>query len=563
MKPKNRSYLAIWIVLLTLFVLGQPAYAANEVKIAAGTAVPTTTPITLELKSADIRDVLQLMAKLGGINIVADQSVSGEVSVSLNEVPFYQALDMVVKANGFVYRWVGDVLLVASEERMVQALEEPVLRTFYLQHVDPAEAVAAIALLVDKNNIAADSGSQTLIVKAIPSQLTTIAKLIETLDVPKDRGKTELITKVFNLNHVDPELVVSALRSSLDPSVLLVPRNKAIVFRGTEAQLNMVAEVLKAVDQPELAEPVPQEEPVLAAVEEEPLPTVNISQVIRLNHISNEAATQALSLIIPAEAIKVVQPDRIIAIRGTEEEIAEALQIIEQIDRPAHQVLIEARVEEISVNALKKLGIDWDFSASGGIGLSQISDITNQNFSLSKIGPDVQAILKVLEESGDSRVLANPRIAVIDGEEASIHIGDRVPIVIDKKETDAHGNVVITTSVEYIDVGIMLDVLPRITSEGFITTTVKPEVSTIVGQTAQGYPQIRTRKANTRMTLANGETMVLGGLIQEEEIDTIKTVPVLSDLPLLGSLFKTTTKDTVQTEIVIFLTPTIIPVPAR
>src|SRR5690606_18809402 len=95
MKPKNRSYLAIWIVLLTLFVLGQPAYAANEVKIAAGTAVPTTTPITLELKSADIRDVLQLMAKLGGINIVADQSVSGEVSVSLNEVPFYQALDMV------------------------------------------------------------------------------------------------------------------------------------------------------------------------------------------------------------------------------------------------------------------------------------------------------------------------------------------------------------------------------------------------------------------------------------------------------------------------------------
>ncbi len=560
MKPDKRSYL-LWIILLTSLILVQPVQAANEVKIAASTYSQKTTPITLELKSADIRDVLQLLAKLSGINVVADQSVIGEVSVSLNEVPFNQALDMVVKANGFIYRWVGDVLLVASEERMVQALEEPVLRTFNLQYLHPAEAVAAVSLIVDKNNIVADSSSRTLIVKAIPSQLTAVAKLIETLDVGKDVAKTEPITKVFNLNYVDSELIISALKSSLDSSVLLVPRNKAIVFRGTQAQLDMVAEVLKAIDQPELAEP--EEAAPIPVTEEEPPSVVNISQVIRLNHISSEAATQALSLVIPPEGIKVVQENRMVAIRGTEQEVSEALEIMKQIDQPAYQVLIEARVEEISVTALKNLGIDWDVTGNSGLIFNQITGIEKPNFSLAKIGPDIEATLKILEESGDSRVLANPRVAVIDGQQATIHIGDRVPIVIDKKDTDANGNVVITTSVEYIDVGIMLDVLPRITSEGFITATVKPEVSTIVGQTPQGYPQIRTRKADTQMTLTNGETMVLGGLIQEEEIDKIKNVPVLGELPIFGNLFKTTTKDTVQTEIVIFLTPTIIPVPAR
>ncbi|MBO8127086.1 MAG: type II secretion system protein GspD [Firmicutes bacterium] len=562
MKSFTRLCTSLLGLLILVLLLVAPIQAAGAVQVAEAKGMDKT--ISLELKGADIRDVLQMMAKMSGTNIVADKSVSGEISVALNEVPFQQALDMVIKANGFVYRWAGDILLVASEDRMSAALEEPVVETFTLEHADPEDVKKAISLIVSVDNIVAEPGSRTVIVKALPSQLGSVEKLIDTIDVEAKTAKPDLLTKVITLNYLDPMEAMDPIKEAVTGNLLLVPRGNALVVRGTTEQLETVTELLSSLDQPALVEGEPTDSKPALTVQpgEEKVEEPMVTEVIHLEHATTEAAKEALILVLPAENIRVLRENRTLAIRGTKKQVNEALALLAEVDKPVRQVLIEARVEEISLDVLRELGIDWE-AVSEGWTLEQATEITNNNFSLAKVGADISATLKVLEEQGESVVLANPKVAVLDGEEANIHIGDRIPIVIDKKETDANGNVVITTSVEYIDVGIMLNVVPRINSQGYITAKVKPEVSSIVGQTNQGYPEIRTRTAETKMTLTNGETMVLGGLIQEEEIEKLSKVPVLGELPILGKLFQTTSKDKKQTEIIIFLTPTILPAPIQ
>lgn len=556
MQVYKRAQMAVLLLGLAILLLGIPVQASQTVQVTQVTGVEEE--VTLELKGADIRDVLQMLAKLGDINVVADKSVSGEVSVALNKVPFNRALDMVIKANGFEYRWMGDILFVTTQGRMASALEEPIVRSFTLKHILAEDAKEAISVVVDAGNLVAEAGSRTLIVKAMPSQLSTIGDLLDNIDVATEAAKPELITRTITLKNISADDNIAVLREAVGADVLLVPKNKALVVRGSAEQVAVVQELLTTLDQPEMVTESRPESQEKGGVTQQPN---LLTKVVYLEHATSEAARQALTLVLPADSIRVLAEDRTLALRGTTDQLQEAMDLLAHVDKAIRQVVIEARVEEISLKALRDLGIDWT-AITDDLTFQQVTKITDTNFSIAKVG-DVTATLKVLEETGDSTVLANPKVAVLDGQEANIHIGDRVPIVIDKKETDANGNVVITTTVEYIDAGIMLKVAPRINSSGYITTRVKPEVSSITGQTEQGYPEIRTRTAETTMTLTDGETIMLGGLIQEEEIETLRKVPLLGDIPILGKLFQTRERDKRQTEIVIFLTPKILPLPGE
>ena len=505
--------------------------------------------VSLEVKGADIRDVLQLLAKTGGVNIVADQSVTGEISVTLNQVPFKEALDLVVKGNGFEYQWVGDNIVVAAVGRITGMLEEPLITTYVVRHITAAEAKKVLGLVLEPSAVV-DTKGNTLIVKTLPSQIETIDKIIKSIDVSPTIVEPVLETKTFVLRNIAPDQIIAPLEKVVGTDAIIVPKSRAIVVRGTKEQQGIVADLIASLDLPE--ESIPPVKTVSPVEEGKPTEVEQLTKVVRLDYATTKAAQQALELVLLPASIRVLQEDRTLAIRGTATELNQALEILAQVDQPVRQVLIEARVEEVSVKALRNLGIDWE-GTSGDFTFATESFLQSNVTIGKKIG-DILATLKVLEESGDSVMLANPRVAVLDGREAKINIGDRIPIVISQKDEDGKEY----TTVEYIEAGVILYVVPRINSQGLIIAQVKPEVSSIIGTTEQGYPEIRTRTVETMMTLTNGETVVIGGLVQEDEIETISKLPLLGDLPLFGKLFQSTKRDKRQTEVVIFLTPRII-----
>jgi len=163
---------------------------------------------------------------------------------------------------------------------------------------------------------------------------------------------------------------------------------------------------------------------------------------------------------------------------------------------------------------------------------------------------DLILALKILEEQGDATILANPKITTISGQEASIFVGDRVPVVLDSPDG--------TRTMEFLESGINLRVTPRISDDDYVTILVQPEVSTFIWRTDTAYPQIRTREAETTVRVKSGQPFVLGGLIQEQENELLKQIPFLSQLPVLGKLFQWKETSRTQTEMTIFVIPRIV-----
>jgi general secretion pathway protein D len=167
---------------------------------------------------------------------------------------------------------------------------------------------------------------------------------------------------------------------------------------------------------------------------------------------------------------------------------------------------------------------------------------------------DFSATLEALAQDQRNRLLANPRIATLDGRSARIFIGDEINYVKLIQQTQQGANV----QTDSVQAGIILQVLPRVHEDRSITLQIKPEVSVITGFLSVpgggSLPQLARRNAETTIRLNNGETLIIGGLIRESDIKTIQKVPVLGDLPFFGYLFRKTNTQRDRSEIVITLT---------
>jgi len=204
------------------------------------------------------------------------------------------------------------------------------------------------------------------------------------------------------------------------------------------------------------------------------------------------------------------------------------------------QVLIEAKVLEIAESDASRLGLSYN----------------NQSGSFN-IGEKVSADIKALIAEGKATVVARPRIATLDGEEAVINIGSRVPYAVPVSSTSSSPQ----WSVAYLDAGVIFRITPEINDISFITTKIQPEVSSISEwkTTAAGeFPVISTRNAQSTLRVKNGETIVVGGLISESDRVNISRVPLLGYLPILGGLFQSKTVEKGRSEIVFMITPQII-----
>ncbi|QDR82159.1 type II secretion system protein D [Sporomusa termitida] len=275
--------------------------------------------------------------------------------------------------------------------------------------------------------------------------------------------------------------------------------------------------------------------------------------VVQLNYLKVEQARPLISALVPEEQIKTDPVRNTMVIMGSPEVYDQVNYLLAQIDTPPQQVMFEVQVLEINRDDLSNLGVDWGASFKLPAAPIIYEDLQFR-IGTGKYGVNLQGVVNHLLENKKGRLLASPRIATLDGVTAKILIGDKLAVESQQPTTSS----IPIISVIYVDVGIKLEVTPTVNKDGFITTRIQPEVSNKTDTTKNGNPNIRTRQADATLRVKSGVTIVLGGLIQRQETSDTFKVPILGQLPLVGGLFHSSSKQVTETELVIMLTPKII-----
>ncbi len=239
--------------------------------------------------------------------------------------------------------------------------------------------------------------------------------------------------------------------------------------------------------------------------------------------------------------------------------------ILDELDKPVGQVLIKVLFAEITHSNNVDLGTEFSAWNLRGAGDSNNVQASTSFFSSSDFTSGLTATvldrtldvtIRALQQTGKLNILSRPYILTSNNQQATITVGNQVPFATGT--TTVAGQTQVTT--EYRDIGIILSVTPSINPEGLVIMTVSPEISSTTGDSVQvsqelSLPVFATRTSSTKVAVRDGQTIVIGGLIQDEIRDTIRKVPLLGDVPLVGNLFKRTQKEKAKTELLIFLTP--------
>jgi general secretion pathway protein D len=244
-------------------------------------------------------------------------------------------------------------------------------------------------------------------------------------------------------------------------------------------------------------------------------------------------------------------------LRGSPDEIARLKAMIAMIDIPVDSVILETQMVELTESGSKDLGIDFT-NANGQLGVATFQSgqfippgIPTGNH-LSSV--QFQAALYAEIQKGNGRIVSKPRIAAQSGSTAKIITGDALPILTAITLSGVNG---VSQQVQYVNVGVTLQIAPRVSADGFVTSHVYAVVSSVTGF-SQGYPTISQRQAETSATVRDGDSFVIGGLTQDENITNKGKIPILGDIPILGEAFKTTHSTRSKTELYIIVTPHIV-----
>jgi len=417
-------------------------------------------PISVNLKDVDLRDFFRLIHEISGLNVVVDPGVKGNLTIVLDDVPWDQALDIVLKNNDLDKQLDGNVLRLATKETLRKEAEENrdlakavaeaadvVTTTRVLSYAKSTDMASTLKkFLSSRGDIIADDRSNTLIIRDIPSTLPVMDNLIRQLDRKSQQ--------------VEIEARVVAANRSFSREI-----GTQFGFAGASNSGNNVIGGTSGVGS----------SPIIRGPGL-PKPPIVISS-------SGSSTGNTMPLIT-----------------------------------------------NLGVG-VPTSGIEYAYS--------------NANFAL-------DMIITAAEERGVGKLLSKPKVITQNNEKATVKQGTKIPV-----QTIVNN----TVSVQFVDAVLELDVTPQITADGTIYMDVNVENDQIDGSIprVQGIPAIDTQEAQTKVTVNDGATVVIGGIIVTQQTTDIQQVPFVGSVPVLGNLFKHTTVKSTSQELLFFLTPRILP----
>jgi general secretion pathway protein D len=248
-------------------------------------------------------------------------------------------------------------------------------------------------------------------------------------------------------------------------------------------------------------------------------------------------------------------------------------QVLEGIDTPPLQVLIEVTVAEVVLNNNLQYGVQYFINSRGG-GANNVQGVlstgtvpvgiapTLPGFALALTSANFQPkiILDALSELTQTKVISTPRLLVLDNQTARLQVGDVVPIITQSATSAITANPLVLSNVQYKETGVVLEVTPRVNAGGFVTLDINQAVSDVVPTTTStiNSPTIRQRRLTSTISVKSGNSILLGGLIQDQDNRDSAGIPILNDIPVLGTLFGNRTDSTARTELIMLLTPRVL-----
>jgi general secretion pathway protein D len=603
--PTLRPLLAPLLIALALALVPGTAVVAEE-------GAPGEQSWKINLKEADIGEFVTQVARITGRNFVVDPRVKGRITVissaSLDREGVYELFLSVLRVHGFAAVPAGDVVKIVQQTLAKQSSSDGDFRAdvdgeLIVTRVIPAENVLSSELvkilrplIPQYGHVASVDNPNVIILSDHAENIRRMEEIIREIDVaddeqvvvvPLEEAWVENVVQLLEALAPD-QLGGSGVRGPQAVQVVANARNNSLVLRGKPGPIAKLRTLIARLDQP--------------------ASRTGSTQVFRLQHGDAEMVAQILQGIVAEQAAggenpqaqTTIQADtslNAVVVRADPGTIAEVAAIIEQLDVRRTQVLIEAAIVEVSIQDTRNVGVDLAIAdrtgdsaplatsplagalgtllgnAIGDDGIESTEDLdligaaaatTSPTLAVAKLsnGVSFAAVIQALRTNSDSDLLSTPSILTLDNEEASIVVGQNVPFRTGSFTTNQSGANNPFTTIQREDVGITLKVIPHIHDGDAVRLEVEQEVSSVVnapvGEDAFSDIVTNKRTIQTVILADDLQTIVLGGLIQDDVQETVRRVPLLGSIPVAGQLFRSNRTERVKRNLLVFLRPTIL-----
>lgn len=536
--------------------------------------------VVLNMRDADIRTLIQWMSDQTGRNFIVHRDVSGQVSIlsstAVDDDELYRIFLSVLQVNGFAAVDTGAAIKIlpsslAMSSGVSAAKNDGATRaqTFALQHADAEELAKALKpLLSQQAVIAAFPQSNSLLVVDHGSSVDQLGRLVRQLD-REQAGEYQLIT----LNHASALDIASSLRqlrgeNAKQLSIAVDERSNSLILTGSRAERASLTQLIEQMDRPLSGQgnarvvylnyaDAEEIAPILQRIAE----SIQQSQKQNPTPLSIEASNSANALVInaPTGLMSTLQ------------------RIVRELDIQRAQVLVEAMVVEVSADFADEFGVNWFYADEGSDAATEVAAVNALgNLSSGTLNADgsfsagrgitfgyfddnFQAVVRALKTSTQANVLSTPTVVALDNEEASLLVGQNVPFITGQATSSASSTSEPFTTIERQDIGISLVVTPRINRGETITLDIHQKTESIAPSVSSASDLVTNkREVLTKAQVKNGQVLVLGGLISDEETEIREKVPVLGDIPLLGRLFSSRGTQRAKKNLMVFIHPVIL-----
>lgn len=537
----SKKLMPVAALALTSALLAAPVLARPTAAVPHAVKAVTSSPddVTLDFVSADINDVLKALAMQTRTNIVSGNDVKGPITVSLAHVSLEEALDLITKLSGYQYAKIGRTYLVGSPAA-IQTLaaagtaQTPAATTVIsFTYSDPADLANVVKDLFP--NVRITPGKSTgstaggvLVATGTPADLDSVRRVVADAEAQLSRNIGTSRTDLYQIKYAAAD-DLQAVITRLIPSLIVTPAPTQRTYAQAPTTADAGGTTATTTSYGAAATPA-------------------------------GGTTTAITANLPVKPTTTA-----LLLTGSDTDIARAKAVLATVDvRPA-QIMYEARVVETTVTDDNALGLSYDFrgatSTVGEIGTAGIlgsGTFTGKILKGGTVGRTpitslVTVGLSALFNNQNTKILASPNISAIDGQPAATFVGNTVSYISSVTQSPSGQN--ITTST--VNAGIKLYVTGKVNNDGYITMNLHPEVSLVTLSTpgAGGVqtPLVSTREATTTVRVKDGDTLVISGLINDQDVKSVSKVPLLGDIPFFGQLFRSTRNQRTHNQVMIFI----------
>jgi len=495
-------------------------FEKNEIKSSRFILEPkSSTPISLKFKKTPIINVFEILTKIAGINFIFDLDLKeSKVTLFMTDVSFDRFLDVLLKTNKLKGKVVdkNTMIIYPDTPAKLKEYQDLKIRTFYMTNMKAKKMVGILSKMLKSKTIIANEKFNTVIIRGSPEAVEIAAKIIEA----NDRAPAEVLLNVEILEVARAELMNLGVEIS----------DKMRFGIGEGSSRGAVDERTKTTTATSSS---------------------NSGQSSSINRLGSNTSNQQITTTNQITGGQIGDPttDITSTTSGERSYTTKNNRSTDSADGNTEEFVSVAT--ETVIDGVTSFGKKFASSVSG----FDLAKLTTKELLIEL--PTVT--LNLVKRDGNTKTLASPQIRVKNGEKSIIYIGERVPLIVNRK-VDSNNN--IFYDYQYQEVGVKLEANPIINMHDEITLNLNLEVSVLGDNVAEaGQPpqyKIRSRNARTTLSLRDGEIVILGGLIRDEERNLTRRIPLLGDIPAIGRLFSNKNKEGFKTDILMVITPYVI-----